>query len=162
MIPHLRDPLIASDTDVRAFKTMIVFSLGEGPGQLFKALAVFALRDLDLLKIESRPLRRWAHLLFKETMLAERNNSLSKFGTPLLRSNPMVIVDGSGTHRFNYLFYVDFVGKLSDEKVQNAMRHLQEIAPYVRVLGSFPMDLEQTNVESMFHLMRTSEVADDA
>jgi hypothetical protein len=30
---------------------MIVFSLGEGPGQLFKALAVFALRDLDLLKV---------------------------------------------------------------------------------------------------------------
>ena len=46
-----RDPLIASDSDTRAFKTMIVFSLGEGPGQLFKALAVFALRDLDLLKV---------------------------------------------------------------------------------------------------------------
>ena len=39
----------------------------------------------------------------------------------------MVIVDGTGTQRFNYLFYLDFVGKLSEEKVQNAMRHLQVI-----------------------------------
>ena len=34
-----------------------MFSLEEGPGVLFKALAVFALRNINLSKIESRPQR---------------------------------------------------------------------------------------------------------
>jgi len=81
-----------------ANKTSIAFHLKNTPGVLFKSLSVFALRDISLSKIESRPMR----------------------GRP-----------------WEYVFYVDFL-RGDDEAARNALRHLGEVAEFVKVLGVYP------------------------
>lgn len=81
-----------------ANKTSIAFQVKNTPGALFKSLSVFALRDISLSKIESRPMR----------------------GRP-----------------WEYVFYVDFL-RGDDEPARNALRHLEEVAEFVKVLGIYP------------------------
>ncbi len=81
-----------------AWKTSLVFSTKNIPGALFRALSALALRDLNLVKIESRPLR----------------------GKP-----------------WEYLFYLDLLGRSSDPVVQKALGHLEELADFLRVLGTY-------------------------
>ncbi len=83
----------------KLWKTSVVFSTRNIPGALFRALSAFALRDLNLTKIESRPLR----------------------GKP-----------------YEYLFYLDFLGKVDSPQAQNALNHLAELADFLRVLGCYP------------------------
>ena len=82
----------------KAGKTSLVFSVKNVPGALFRALSVFALRDLDLSKIESRPVR----------------------GKP-----------------WEYMFFVDVL-RGRDRTLDLALKQLEEVAGFVKVLGVYP------------------------
>ncbi|KAK9266393.1 hypothetical protein L1049_025250 [Liquidambar formosana] len=109
-----REPIIPR-TD-RPFKTSIVFAHDKGTSVLFKVLSAFAFRNISLTKIESRP-----H-----------------------RNRPIRLVDdanvGTAKH-FEYMFYIDFEASMAEVRAQNALAEVQEFTSFLRVLGSYPMDM---------------------
>lgn len=105
-------PTTQSEESDKASKTSIAFALGQGPGRLCQALSVFAFHDIDLTKIESRHI----HSLGGANAYPAHAEA-----------------------RWQYLFYVDFKGRVGEASVDQALTALQFKTSFFRVLGSYRM-----------------------
>lgn len=83
-------------------KTTTLFLIDNKAGALYRALACFALRDIDLTKCESRPTS--VQLLnFLSASLGQRNSR----------------------RKFSYCFYLDYIASELDPAAQAALSHLK-------------------------------------
>lgn len=80
-------------------KTSLMFAIKDAPGALYRMLRPFAVRNINLTKIESRPLK---------------------------------------TRAWEYMFFVDMDGHITDRKIKEALSELGGICTFVKVLGSYP------------------------
>lgn len=80
-------------------KTSVMFRIKDEPGILYRMLEPFSKRQLNLSKIESRPLKKKA---------------------------------------WEYIFFLDFDGHVSEERVMAAIEELRGYCQFLKVLGSYP------------------------
>jgi len=79
-------------------KTSLMFAVKDSPGALYRMLEPFAKKDINLTKIESRPLK---------------------------------------TKAWEYVFFVDLDGHISDGNVRRAVTELEAHCSFLKVLGSY-------------------------
>jgi prephenate dehydratase len=117
----LHDPLLVGQPELHSQrKTSIVLALDNSPGAIFKMSSVFALRDIGILKIESRPATTALHL-------NEDSN------------------DHAYTKKhWNLIFYLDIKPSPSEKINEAALKNLEEFCPWFKVLGTYESRLLST------------------
>ena len=87
-----------SNNQTNADKTSIIFSISHTPGSLCTILKEFALKNINLTKIESRP----------------------------TKDIP-----------WEYYFFVDFEGKIDEEKIETSLLNIKKETIFFKILGSY-------------------------
>lgn len=120
-------------------KTSLVFALKEESGILFKALSVFALRNINLCKIESWIQNKNRMMLMFEDAVSQSDSHVVSL-TKELKERFLAFSQSNKVNdsENQTLFYLEIEAPLSDVHVQRALQHLAEISPLIRILGSYP------------------------
>jgi len=116
-----RPPTIPSPNLPR--KRSLVLFMRNAPGAIFRMSSCFALRDIDIIKMESRP-----------------STTAMNLNLGVRLDHPLHSVRGDGgsvARHWNQIFYVDFTPSTLPEVNAALLGNLREYALYLRELGDY-------------------------
>lgn len=114
----IHDPLLVGKPELQSQrKTSIVVALDNSPGAIFKMSSCFALRDIGILKIESRPATTALSVGHIKTLTKKH---------------------------WNLIFYLDIQPSASEKINEAALSNLEEFSQWFKVLGTYESRLRST------------------
>lgn len=133
------DLSIPKDSDVgysdsSSRKASIALSLRNIPGSIFKMASCFALRDIDIVKIESRPAAASVNAL--KIASGSRDDSRVELSTRAFSQK-----------HWDLVFYVDFEPSSKDAVNRALLENLKEYSVWIRELGYYYSSLQRIDVK---------------
>jgi len=137
--------------DVPKNKSSLIFSVSDQPGSLYEALKIFAERQINLVKLESRPIhsKPWEYLFYTLIfsvsdqpgslyealkIFAERQINLVKLESRPIHSKP-----------WEYLFYTDIEVDIHDPEYRPLLQELDKKTEFLKILGCYAKGLDDTD-----------------
>lgn len=145
-------------------KTSLVFAASNDhrAGALGKCLSIFCTHDINITKLESRPVpaQMLKHFVADHEMQffeAEVPSTLRQPWTVETECSQIApkrrlfvvaierflllgsIREDDACRGYRVLFFIDVSGSIEDPKIQLVLSHLKQQCPYVQVLGSYPI-----------------------
>jgi prephenate dehydratase len=93
----------------------------------------------DIAHLKKQPDTRQHKTSIVFSLPNEQGSLFKALATLALRDIDLTKIESRPSRKkaFEYLFYVDFIGHQADPNIHNALQHLREFAPMIKVLGSY-------------------------
>lgn len=113
-------------------KASIALALRNVKGAIFKMSSCFALRDIDIIKIESRPASTLIKMSNQESSLFDSNKQMSRAFTE---------------RHWDLIFYIDYEPSSNNEVQLALLNNLREYALWICELGNYSSGLKMIPVK---------------
>lgn len=134
--PASKPEFVPYDRSTR-MKTSIAVALANVPNALYRMVSCFGLRNINILKMESRPaVTAGSHTVFKKESSSSEESAVVSEEQQTPKKRPVPIIK-----HWDYIFYIDYEPDMEKDVNRNLMNSLEEFTLGVRNFGTYKQNL---------------------